>query len=169
MDEPADLQSNPTARKLWQAFTQLKRGAWHEQSIAGCTLSEVRLLFLIRRGRRAGRHIMKVSDLSKLLHVTSPAVTQLLNSLESRMLVERHMDPTDRRAISVTLTDSGLAVVQQAADAFDASFQGLVEYLGEEQSDQLAELLTKVLRYYNEKAPPMHSTHLSGDHGDHNA
>lgn len=101
---------------------------------------------------------MKVSEISKQLHVTSPTITQLLNSLEANGLIERHSDVIDRRAVGITLTGKGEIVTQQAADAFLASLNGLVEYLGEEQSTQLAELLFKVFRYFNERGASLYHT-----------
>ena len=83
--------------------------------------------------------------------MTSPTITQLLKGLEAHGLIERHIDAIDRRAVGIKLTAKGAMVAQQAADAFVASIKGLVEYLGEEQSDQLAELLSKVFRYFSER------------------
>ena len=106
---------------------------------------------------------MKVSEISKRLQVTPPTVTQLIKGLEAHGLVERNIDLTDRRAVGIKLTEKGERVTRQAADDFIASINGLIEYLGEEQSDQFAELLVKVSRYYNEKAASAEFEHWSGD------
>ena len=45
----------------------------------------------------------------------------------------------------------GRMVAQQAREAFLASVKGLVEFLGEEESDQLAELLFRVFHYFSER------------------
>ena len=87
-----------------------------------------------------------------MLQVTSPTVTQLLKGLEANGLVERHIDPMDRRAVGITLTEKGEVITQKAMDAFVSSFEGLINYLGEEESNELAELLAKVFRYYSENA-----------------
>ena len=94
---------------------------------------------------------MKVSEIGKQLGVTSPTITQLLKSLEAHGLIERNIDAIDRRVVGVRLTVKGTTVAQEARDAFLASIKGLVGYLGEEPSDQLAELLFKVFRYFSEK------------------
>jgi len=130
---------------------------------SGCTLSEIRVLFCIRKSTKSDTSEMKVSEISKLLHVTSPTITQLLKGLEANGLVTRHIDPTDRRAVGIALTEKGEMVTQQAADAFSASFEGLVEYLGEEQSYQLAELLSKVFRYFKENAASADHSPWNGD------
>ncbi len=158
-----DEHTNPTAQKLLRAFMQFNKVEWHQRSIAGCTLSEIRALFCIRRGTKPDTSEMKVSEISKQLHVTSPSITQLLKGLEANGLIERRIDPTDRRAVGITLTKKGEMVTQQAADAFNASFEGLMEYLGEEQSNQLAELLARVFRYFKENAAGANNTTWNGD------
>ena len=60
------------------------------------------------------------------------------------------MDKEDRRVVRVRLTDSGLAIVEKATDTFMSRFNGLAEYLGEEQSNQLADLLSKAFTYFDE-------------------
>lgn len=106
---------------------------------------------------------IKVSDISKQLHVTSPTVTQLLKGLEANGLIERHNDPSDRRSVGLTLTKQGEHVTQLAAQTFSSSLHGLIEYLGEEESNQLADLLFKMFRYYNEKASSYDFPDTNGD------
>jgi DNA-binding MarR family transcriptional regulator len=138
-----DRDINPTTLKLMQAFRELYKSTWHDRPVAGCKPSEIRVLFCIRHGK------MKVSEISKLLHVTSPSVTQLLKGLEANGLIERHIDPVDRRAVGVKLTEQGETLIKQSTRAFTQSMDGLVEHLGEEESQQLAELLSKALRYFS--------------------
>ena len=158
-----DGSIDPTMQKLMRAFEQFHRAEWHERTVAGCKPSEIRVLFCVKKGVKPDTPEMKVSEISKMLHVTSPTITQLLKGLEANGLIERHIDPTDRRAVGITLTEKGDMVTQQAADAFCASLNGLIEYLGEEQSNQLAELLSRVLRYYNEKAASVNHSLWNGD------
>ncbi len=155
--------SNPTAQKLFRSLMQFSKAGWHQHSVAGCKPSEIRVLFCIKKGMKPDAHEMKVSEISKQLHVTSPTITQLLKGLEMNGLIERSIDPTDRRSVGIKLTEKGEMVTRKAADAFASSLHGLIEYLGEEQSDQLAELLFKVSHYYNEKAANINSTHWEGD------
>ncbi|SDH63719.1 DNA-binding transcriptional regulator, MarR family [Agrococcus jejuensis] len=52
-------------------------------------------------------------------HVTQPAMTQLVRRLEREGLVERRDDPSDGRAVLVTITDAGasLSAERRAARA----------------------------------------------------
>ncbi|HZU00324.1 MAG TPA: MarR family transcriptional regulator [Ktedonobacteraceae bacterium] len=155
--------TNPTEQKLFRAFMQFKKAGWHQRSIEGCTPSEIRVMFCIKRGVKPDAHEMKVSEISKHLHVTAPTITQLLKGLEAQGLIERRVDPTDRRAVGIQLTQKGERVTQKAEEAFFATFHGLIEYLGEEQSNQLAELLSQVSRYFEEKAASVQYPSLNGN------
>ncbi len=166
-----DIRTNATAQKLLTAFRQFGKAQWHSRTIAGYKPSEIRVLFCIRYGHKHESGIQheheiptrKVSEISRQLQVTSPTITQLLKNLEANGLVERHIDPTDRRAVEIGLTEKGEVVVQQAAHAYSASLQGLIEYLGEDECNQLADLLLKASRYYNERATSADFSSWNGD------
>ena len=158
-----DANNNPTAQKLLRALMQFRRAEWHQRSIAGYKPSEIKVLFCIKKGRSPSTPEIKVSEISKRLHVTSPTVTQLIKGLEANGLIERNIDPEDRRSVGIKLTEKGEMITQQAAAAFEESVNGLIEYLGEEQSNQFAELLMKAFRYYEEKAISDQRPYWPGD------
>jgi DNA-binding MarR family transcriptional regulator len=159
-----DQNTTATEQKLLSALTQFKRLGWHQRAVAGCRPSEIRVLFCVKEGTNADLPEMKVSEISKQMGVTSPTITQLLKSLEAHGLVERNVDPIDRRAVGIKLTDKGCMVTQQAREALLASIKGLVEYLGEEECHQLAELLFKVFRYFSERdANSIYQSQWKGD------
>jgi DNA-binding MarR family transcriptional regulator len=141
--------ANPTVQRLMRALTEFGKAEWHQHSFAGCKPSEMRVLFCVKSSAAPE---IQVSEIGRRLHVTSPTITQLIKSLEAKGLVERTTNPADRRAVGIVLTAKGEEVTQQAADALAASLHGLMEYLGEEQSNQFVDLLVKVFRYYREKA-----------------
>jgi DNA-binding MarR family transcriptional regulator len=156
MEQPMTL----TDHKLFRALMQFKRLGWHQHSIAGCTPSEIRVLICVKRG---GSPLVTVSEISKHLSVTPPSITQILNTLEARGLIERHMDTTDRRVIVVNLTEQGEQVTEQADEAFSATMKRLIDYLGEQQSNQLADLLFKVFRYFAENEAHMNHEVWEGE------
>ena len=155
------VQMDATAQKLLQALDQFHRAKWHEQeTYAGCKPSEIRVLFCIKNGTKSGAP-MKVSEISKYMHVTSPTITQLLNSLEPNGFVERQIDPEDRRSVGIKLTEKGECVTERAWEGFLTALQGLIDYLGEEDSERLADLLFKVLRYLEERRASVSQAHWS--------
>jgi len=162
-DHETGQDLNPMVQKLMRSFMQFNKAAWHQRTVAGCKPSEIRVLFCVKRGIQPGASEIKVSEISKLLHVTSPTVTQLLKGLEANGLIERRIDPVDRRAVGVSLTDKGECVTCQAMNDLTRSLQGLIEHLGEEESNQLIESLSKVFRYFSEQDANVQQSHWNGD------
>ena len=91
-----------------------------------------------------------VSEISKRLSVTSPSVTEFIKSLSSQGYVERCVDSKDKRVIDIELTDKGKKMVLKIKNYFTLLFSGLIEKLGQEQSNMLIELLDQVNNYLNE-------------------
>lgn len=140
---------SPTAQKLMAAFKQFHR-LKKQSPVTDLKSSEVWVLFCIKKNVLPDSPGIKVSDISSALHVAAPTITQLVNSLETNGYVERAMDKEDRRAVRVRLTEKGERAMKKASEAFSESFNGLVEYLGEEKSSQLADLLSMVFTYFDE-------------------
>lgn len=144
----ADIESI-TAQKLLKSFMQFRKTGWHDKKIAGFNPSEFRVLAAIQREANDKNTKMKVSEISQLLQVTPPTITQIINVLEKNGLIERTVDPEDRRAVKIRLTLAGMKATKDARKAFSKTFTGLIDFLGEEESNHLAELLFKVQHYYN--------------------
>jgi len=138
------------AKELMETIFRFNRLHWHRSPIAGLTPSELVVLYCLEY-RIEDNPGIKVSEISELLNVTSPTITQLVNSLENKGLVVRSVDTTDRRVVQIKLTGEGEKTVKVAIDNVQASFIGLVDYLGVEDSNKLAELLAKVYNYRIEK------------------
>ncbi|MEK3880515.1 MarR family transcriptional regulator [Paenibacillus sp. FSL H8-0122] len=122
------------------------------------------LLICIARASHASDLGLKVSEISRFLGLTPPTVTQLINSLEAKQMVERQADPSDRRVVRIKLTEQGKIITRRARDHMDATLNKMVEYLGEEESDQLAELLLKVYAFMEDNPPPnLDRLQMNGD------
>lgn len=160
-----EFLEHPTAKLLLESFRRFKRMHWNESPVHGFKPSEIMLMFCVHKGVKQNAAGIKVSELSGLLRVTSPTVTQLVKGLEARGFVERNMDEKDRRAVRIKLTEKGYRVIRKAKGHFAESFNGLVEYLGEEQSLQLAELLNKVSTYYDKTREAAREQRWNGDEG----
>ncbi len=77
--------------------------------------------------------------------VTSGTMTNRIDRLAEAGLVRREPDPRDRRGVLVTLSEQGQAVVDAAlTDLLDRE-QALLAGLGEEQRQELADLLRTLL------------------------
>ncbi|MHB1492384.1 MAG: MarR family winged helix-turn-helix transcriptional regulator [Thermoplasmataceae archaeon] len=91
-------------RSLLQEVMFLQMGSVRDN---GLTVPKFFLLkFLNYHGER------KTSDISQLLGISLPTVSEILNSIESDRLIERVHDEKDRRVVMVRLTDQGRAFVK---------------------------------------------------------
>lgn len=143
------------AQELLDAFTRFKLAKWHHTPGVDVRPREIMVFRLIReRGGGPGGAGITVSEISDFLGVTSPTVTQLLNSLEEGGFVERSADPSDRRAVRIRLTEKGESALNRAMASFFTAFDGLVEYLGEADSHALAELLSRASVYFSQNRRP---------------
>lgn len=93
---------------------------------------------------------LKASDLSSLLRVSMPTVSQMVNVLEARGLLERRLDPADRRVVRIRLSEQGQSLTEEAEQRMFEAMGGLVAHLGEERCRQLIDLLDDVAGYYRD-------------------
>ncbi|MFE5321857.1 MarR family winged helix-turn-helix transcriptional regulator [Paenibacillus sp. NPDC056579] len=137
------------AKQLMESFIQSRsrgnmmqnRGTFSQKP------GEIMVLYSISLYTKDDVPGMMVSEISDKLNVTSPTVTQHIKSLEIQGLVERHADAVDRRVVRIRLTDKGKKYIQRINEARLNMFVGLVEHLGVEESQHLAETMKKASDY----------------------
>src|SRR4051794_29193528 len=96
--------------------------------------------------RRAGPpDRLRPSDFTGSLMLTSSGTTKRLDRLEQAGLIARTPDPDDRRAVTITLTDEGRALIDRVTEAHMANEARLLEGLGGAERERLAALLRKLL------------------------
>ncbi|RKN54034.1 MarR family transcriptional regulator [Micromonospora costi] len=96
--------------------------------------------------RRSGEpYTLAPKALTASLMLTSGGMTGRLDRLERAGLVRRSPDPTDRRGLQVTLTDTGRQVIEEAADAGLAVQRRILDTLPPEDQERLGDLLRTLL------------------------
>ena len=96
--------------------------------------------------RRSGApHQLTPSHLYRTLMLTSGAMTNRLDRLEERRLVQRIADPNDRRGVLVCLTETGMSLVDQAVEAHVENEARLLAALTRAEQTTLDGLLRKLL------------------------
>ncbi|WP_445401046.1 MarR family winged helix-turn-helix transcriptional regulator [Streptomyces sp. LE64] len=96
--------------------------------------------------RRAGEpYTLSPRQLAATLMLTSGGMTGRLDKLERAEFLRRAPDPHDRRALRVTLTEEGLALVDRAVVAGLEVQQEALAALDEERATELAGLLRVLL------------------------
>ncbi|WP_324768632.1 MarR family transcriptional regulator [Pokkaliibacter plantistimulans] len=96
--------------------------------------------------RRSGApYQLTPTALFKSALLTSGAMTNRLDKLERAGLVERTMDPSDRRSLLVRLTSSGIELIDEVLLSHVSTQRTLLSGLSDEEQSQLAALLRKWL------------------------
>jgi DNA-binding MarR family transcriptional regulator len=103
---------------------------------AGVTLAQGRALSaLFDRGPQ------RITDLARSEHVSQPAMTSLVSSMERRGLVSRTPDARDGRAVMVALTPAGQRVIAPLRAARVAAIREHLERLPAGDVERLAEFV----------------------------
>lgn len=80
----------------------------------------------------------RITELAAEERVTQPAITALVNRLVERGWVERTTDPTDRRAVLVTLTPAGEEAYTRLKAEYRALLQAEMASLDDDEIETLA-------------------------------
>ena len=81
----------------------------------------------------------RITELAAEERVTQPAITLLVNRLADKGWVERVSDPTDRRAVLVSLTPTGEEAFTQLRAEYHALLHGEISALDDHEVETLAE------------------------------
>jgi len=105
--------------------------------------------------RRAGApNQLSPGQLLRETMVTSGTMTNRVDRLAARGLVERDLHPDDKRGVLVRLTDAGRVAVDAALADLLAAERELLAGMAEDDQHQLAQTLRQLLVVYAEVAEP---------------
>ena len=108
----------------------------------GLETSEFDVLSALRRSGTP--YCLSPGQLAQETLVTSGTMTNRVDRLVQKGLVERHPDPTDRRGVQVSLTAPGRVAVDGALDALIAAEKKLLAALSPEETHSIISTLRKL-------------------------
>jgi DNA-binding MarR family transcriptional regulator len=88
---------------------------------------------------------MTASDLARAIVLTSGGMTPVLDQLEERGLINRQIDPEDRRARRITITEKGRSLIGRAMEQRLARHRALNAVLEAGERETLSNILRKLL------------------------
>lgn len=98
-----------------------------------------------------------VSELGRIVQLTSGSITTAIDRLESQQLVERSADASDRRARIVTLTRDGRALITKIFGQHSANLDAASSGLTAAERQTLITLLKKLGKTAAQKLEPRES------------
>ena len=107
---------------------------------AGVTLTQLRILRVLREGARSA------SDLSVAAGLSAPSLTRVLDRLEELSLVTRVADQCDRRRISVQILPKGASLLGDQSIWQGTSFAEAVRAMSEEERSEFVHVMQAFVR-----------------------
>jgi len=138
------------SKRLLQAFFRFRRTQWHNAPASGLSQVETDILENITRAIRHNA-TPRVSDISTMLRVSSPTVTQHLNHLEEQGYVLRTQSKEDKRSVGISLTDKGIEALKSHSVRLEEDFKEFIDYIGTESSEAMIDLLSRAHEFFNTK------------------
>jgi DNA-binding MarR family transcriptional regulator len=132
-EDPAQL-----ADLLHRLTRRLRRAQAERLAPLGLTPAQERALRMITRSEQP----LRMTELADQLGIVPRSLTRVIDTLEEAGLVHREIDPRNRRAILLHLTDRGKAVRDDMRTARRRAAEDLFAPLAAEDRRTLTKLLT---------------------------
>ena len=140
---------DPKAVRLLDEMGFVFRAVYHvgEQSLdeSGLSHPQYRVLMHLLFAEQAGeRGELNPSEISYRQGVSRNSISSLIRSLEEEGLVERRLDPDDRRRFNISLTDTGRLLVTRHARQHLTAIHHCFDVLDAAEQATLSQLMRKV-------------------------
>jgi len=120
-----------TVDRLTAPITELLR----QQDLGISQYNVLRIL------RGAGNEALPSGEIAERMIRRDPDLTRLLDRLESRGLVTRARDATDRRVVRAKITEAGLRLLDSLDDSIDQTVQRVLAHVPKQRLRALSKLL----------------------------
>ena len=138
------------SRDLFQLVKQLPHLSLDIHYKEGLTRSEYALLTVMRFNLSDDKKKLSASEITTLMQITPAAGSHLFNLLERGGYINRMPDPHDRRVSLIGLTEKGEVITDTVIADVEKEINGLINYLGIEDTETFVYLLSKVFTYLSD-------------------
>ena len=120
-----------------------------------------RLLLRLHAEEMQGNHDgVSPTHLSRCQHVSKNTISALVRGLEEQKLIERTLDPLDRRGFRIRLSQSGRKLLEDTIPRHLAYLNELASGLADDEQSRLIELLEKLFNSLVAHARPGVADHF---------
>jgi len=140
---------DPQAVRLMDEMGFVSRAIYHigEQSLdeVGLSFAQYRVLMHLFYAEQTGdQGELNPSEISSRQGVSRNTMSSFIRNLEDGGLVERRLDPHDRRRFNISLTENGRSLVTNYARQHLSTVSSCFSALTPEEQETLSQLLRKV-------------------------
>ena len=111
---------------------------------AGMSYARANLLLAVHAAHFEGNSARMV-DIALDLGVTARTLTTMVDSLANQQLIERTLDPNDRRAFQLVLTDAGRNLVPLLQSELSHAAETVAAPLGARDREIMAQLVNRLI------------------------
>lgn len=131
---------NNVSKQLRELFRVLERelGMLEENEVNCCGVTMAQCHALVEIGRVKSTSL---NELAQLLNLENSTMSRTVNSLVNSGLVKREVDPSDRRYVTISLTDDGVTLFDRIEREMDLYFKKVYGSIPERKREQVFESL----------------------------
>lgn len=141
----SEIPTHPEAN-MGLLFRQVRDAMWadmaREMALVGHDLTYSQFMTI----KQLAQGSAGVTDLARSAQLNPGAMTRLLDRLEARGLLQRVADPSDRRALNIVLTETGLSIWADINHCGQRVRERAMQDMDTDEREQLFRLLNQVLR-----------------------
>lgn len=133
------------SRQLRELVRMLERklGVLEDGEMACCGISMAQCHALVEIGRAGS---ISLVDLATLLNLDNSTMSRTVNNLVNNSMVERQLDPNDRRYITIRLTQQGLEQFHSIESGMGEYFMKIYDAIPKESRSKVLESLQILLK-----------------------
>jgi DNA-binding MarR family transcriptional regulator len=120
---------------------RFRKSGFNYPRLSEVNMTELFVLVGISDGVFCDDHGLSLTEIQHATHVSKAALSQMFTSLARRGYVIRETDPTNRRKITVELTEAGHRLVDEAKSDVARLLDQVLSRFGEDKAWQLIGLL----------------------------
>jgi MarR family transcriptional regulator, 2-MHQ and catechol-resistance regulon repressor len=110
-----------------------------EMSANNLSITEFSVLEVLHQ-----KGMQTIHQVGQSILISSGSMTYVIDKLEQKGMLERRACPSDRRAIHLALTDTGMALMEEIMPRHQRLIDGMFESLSEEERESIVALLNKI-------------------------
>ncbi len=97
----------------------------------------------------------KMSEIAKIMSVTTGTLTKAVNALEKKGYVQRQRSEQDKRVVYMMLTEQGVLAYKHHERFHQDMIAFILDHVSEAESQVLRQALERLMGYFQEKYDPL--------------